>query len=284
MSYLKFFQRKSTFRSFICLTVTTAILLLSYSALKTSNRIYAAFPDVARITNVNNQPPKASMITVYPSGTGKKGFNAVNYGSGTPDNSTLRQTPAALKIPNDGSTTKLTFYNGNTFAKFAATFGPNPQTETTYSYPCTSGVGDATFGWDNIKISDEEGSVCGALQLVNLRSRSSSAGTITVSPQREELTLIHAYNDKGYLVVDVLLGAIRVNSASNPTGIDVAAGNQYIELPNGRSRVQPINLDRAVQSPSVQDFFKLDDWSSDRPATELVRKFQESLQREPAPQ
>ncbi len=286
MSYLKFFQRRSIFRSFICLTATTAILLVSYSALKTSNRISAAYPYIARITNVQNLD-LPSEITVYPDGPDNNGYDAVNWnGTETKCNAlekkcnVLKKTPAALRIPIKKSKAKLSFYNGNTFTNYIAALGPHPQTETTYSHPCKSGMGAGTFGW--LQRSDSQGSKCTALTLVNLRSRSSSAGTITVSPQRE-LTLIHAYNDNGYLVVDVLLGAIRVNSASNSTEI-VVAGNQYIELPNGRSRVQPINLDRAVQSPSVQDFFKLDDWSSDIPATELVRKFQESLQREPPPQ
>lgn len=289
MSYLKFFQRKSTFRSFICLAVTTAILCLSYSALKTSNRIYAAIPNIARIINVNNKLPTDSMITVHPSpdGIAAKGVKAVPYGNGPQkNNNTLSKMPAALKIPKDGSTAKLSFYNGNNFANFVADLGPNPQTDTTYTYPCTSGMGAATFGW-NIQTSASI-VTCSDLIVATQRSlfaaqSNSSAGAITVSPQRE-LTLIHTYEDNGNLVVDVLLGAIRVKSASNPTGILVTAGNQYIEPPNGRSRVQPIKLERAVRPPSVQDFFKLDDWSSDRAATELVRKFQESLQREPAPQ
>jgi hypothetical protein len=287
MSNSKLCQKRSTVCLFIAAIV---VVLLSQFVVTTSGGVYAAdLPHIARIVKVYNASNK-SKITVYPAdGVNPTALSAVAYTEPGSRSNRLNQKPAYLGVPGNNSNAKLNFYRNGKFMGFVASIG-SVSNWTTYSYPCTYHVGNAAVGWD---ISVNGANSCPDIQIV----KSGSAGNLAlsqpitqaarsqliVSPQ-EELTLIHTYEDNRNLVVDVLLGAIRVKSASNPTGRVVAAGNQYIELPNERYRVQPINLDRAVRSPSVQDFFKLDDWSSDRAATELVRKFQESLQTEPPPQ
>jgi hypothetical protein len=289
MSNLKLCQKRSTVCLFIAAIV---VVLLSHFVVATSGGVYAApLPDIARIVHVDNTSANAnSKITVYPADGGNPTApSAVAYTEPGSRSNRLNKKPAYLGVPGNGSTAKLDFYRNGKFMGLVASIG-SVSTWTTYSYPCSYGVGNVSVGWD---ISVNGDNFCPDIQIVNSGSARNLAlsqqitqaarSKLIVSPQ-EELTLIHTYDNNGNLVVDVLLGAIRVTSASNPTGIVVAAGNQYIEPPNGRSRVQPIDIDRAVQSPSVQDFFKLDEWSSDRPAAELVRKFQESLQREPPPQ
>lgn len=287
MSNSKLCQKRSTVCLFIAAIV---VVLLSHFVVATLGGVYAAdLPHIARIVKVKNAS-KNSKITVYPADNGNPtALSAVAYTEPGSRSNRLNKKPAYLGVPNNGSNAKLDFYRNGKFMGLVASIG-SVSTWTTYSYPCTYEVGNAAVGWD---ISVNGDNFCPDIQIV----KSGSAGNLAlsqpitqaarskliVSPQ-EELTLIHTYEDNGNLVVDVLLGAIRVNTTSNPTGRVVAAGNRYIEPPNGRFREEPINLDRAVQSPSVQDFFKLDDWSSDRAATELVRKFQESLQTEPPPQ
>ncbi len=289
MSNLKLCQKRSTVCLFIAAIV---VVLLSHFVVATSGEVYATeYPDIARIVHVKNTSMN-SKIRVYPVDE-KQPINpfAEAYTEPGNRNNRLYQKPAYLGVPGNGSNAKLNFYQNGEFMGLVASIG-SVSKWTTYSYRCSYGVGNASVGWD---ISVNGNKTCPEIQIVKSGSARNLAlsqpitqvarNNLIVSPQ-EKLTLIHAYDANGDLVVDVLLGAIRVTSASNSTEI-VVAGNQYIELPNGRSRVQPINLEQALRSSSVQDFLKLDDWSSDRPATELVRKFQESLQplqREPAPQ
>lgn len=260
-------------------------------------------PTTSRIINLNNRKPNPPRIAVHPDGAGSSGYPAQAYGSGPPKlSNTLKHKPAALKIPVDGSTAKLAFYNDSRFPNFVAGLGPNPSSETTYIYPCYARVGAATFGW-NIQASSGGITTCGDVRLVNLRraptpfsslispashvpqSKSlyfskekpqAIRGDLIVSPQKT-LTLIHAFNDNGNLVIDVLVGAITVKSTKNQTGILVSVGNRYIDFTNSQYKVEKINLEKAVKAPSVQDFLKLNEWSSDAAATQLVKQFQEAL-------
>ena len=97
-----------------------------------------------------------------------------------------------------------------------------------------------------------------------------------MSPQKE-LTLIHTYDNQGNLVVDVLIGAVRIRSDKDPEGVTVGAGFRYIDLATGKFTVEQLDLAKAVNEPSVQDFLRLQDWSRDNAATQLVRKFRLAL-------
>jgi hypothetical protein len=100
-------------------------------------------------------------------------------------------------------------------------------------------------------------------------SPNSSDASITVYPARDENTLIQTQAPgDGTLRVDVLLGAVNIESDRNPQTITVEAGSRYVELGEGEGTVQGIasEVPQIINSPSLQIFLNPSNWSSNNAA------------------
>ncbi|NEP12944.1 MAG: hypothetical protein F6K14_22615 [Symploca sp. SIO2C1] len=96
--------------------------------------------------------------------------------------------------------------------------------------------------------------------------------SITVE-RSDELTLIYAYGSEDKLVVDVLVGGVKISSTGDP--ITVEAGIRYVYSEGGEVTVRGIDTIEISQSQPVQTFLETANWSED--VRDLIEKFREIL-------
>lgn len=144
-------------------------------------------------------------------------------------------------------------------------------TPTMYDFPCYARLSGSTiFAW----FRDLNRSACntvianvGNVERVSLNVKHQELVAngdfppqITIT-RAEALTLIRIHDNEGDLVVDVLVGTVQVVPL-NGSRIDVSSGNRFVQsLEEGR--VEPININEAVESPSVATFLDGENWSPD---------------------
>jgi hypothetical protein len=237
-------------------------------------------PDTAKVSYVKGT------VKVHPKGDKTKPTNAT---LGKKLAKTDALWVAFTKGGNPESLAHLEFFTGGTWVPPIVQAGTD-DTNTTYTFPCSrTDVGGAFIGWG---VRDGQGRGCEVgFITANVGKRPSSTQPSSAQPSStqvrvrvervRDLTLINAYDLNGKLVIDVLVGAVTVQSfESRP--VNVEAGNRYIVTEFGQDgTIETINVARLVQSGSIQIFLDPSTWSPD--ITPLIQQFRQALRLRPAP-
>jgi hypothetical protein len=247
--------------------------------------MFAAF--IPQAQSAGPPPDKAKVVSV--SGTVTPGYGS-SLASG-----------AALWVPatKEGSTENwahLKLSTRNTPVEPILQAGVDPK-NTEYTFACGITLGNTTVAW-GLRQTSPWG--CEAIDFTTWQWRSSTdtylaEKTNTKASRKESeiaqqiplrqgqvrvrrannLTLINAYNLDGNLTIDVLVGAVTVESFESRR-VNVSAGNRYIITGSGQDgTIETIDVARVVQSRSIQIFLDPSTWSRD--ITPLIQQFRRSL-------
>jgi hypothetical protein len=97
---------------------------------------------------------------------------------------------------------------------------------------------------------------------------------VKVKPTNES-TLIHIHDDDSLVTVEVLVGSVEVQTASN-AGVPLSAGQRFRYFGGGSQGVpENIGMAELLKKPSVQIFLDLSKWSED--IKPLIQKFQKTI-------
>lgn len=170
------------------------------------------------------------------------------------------------------SSARMAFRNQNSRINPVVQVG-NTGRPTLFQFPCwVQQSGSSVFGWGFRSVESACDTVTANVgntstytshkatsqELANGEIAPSDQITIT---RLEDLTLIHVYGLEENLAVDIFVGTVRI-TALNGVTFNVDAGNRYIQsLEEGR--VEPLNLNEALESPAIATFLDAANWSSD---------------------
>src|SRR4028118_2376704 len=212
--------------------------------------IFTAFIPQAQAAS----PPDKAMVH-YVEGTVKVflGGDKTKHKTPIPDETSLAKTDAlwvaATKGGNTDNLAHLEFFTGTTWVPPIVQAGTD-NTNTTYTFPCARlDVGGAFIGWG---VRDHNSWGCERIPITATVGKPPSSSQARIRVERVgDLTLINAYELNGKLVIDVLVGAVTVESGNRRENVE--AGNRYIVTESGQDgTIETINVARLVQSGSIQ--------------------------------
>jgi uncharacterized protein YkwD len=175
-------------------------------------------------------------------------------------------------------------------------------TDTEYTFPCGVAIGGSIVtGWglrqesprgcENIDLQHpawktrkglglsnpyltEESSVKEFQKKTEIAQNNFSQSRVRIS-KAKDLTLVYAYNLDGNLVIDVLVGEVKIQPANEPS-LSLTAGSRYVSFGNIKPGVRSnINPSEIAKLRPVQIFLDSTKWGKD--AKPLIERFRQIL-------